>query len=230
MIVKKLVGRYRRVVSVIHNYNPANTNVVLGKKSKVLYGEDFIRDDINGVMFKVSHRSFYQVNPNQTEELYKKAIDYAELSPNDIVIDAYCGIGTIGLSVANYCKTVLGVEVVKQAIEDAIDNAKINNISNAKFVAGKAEDVIKSWANYDVDALFIDPPRKGCAKTFLDTIIEMKIPKIVYISCNVATLARDLNVLQAAGYDVKEVTPFDMFPQTSHIEAVAKLRLSRQSN
>jgi len=230
MIVKKLVGRYRRVVSVMHNYNPGITNVVLGKKSKVLYGEDFIRDDINGVMFKISHRSFYQVNPNQTEELYKKAIDYAELTPNDIVIDAYCGIGTIGLSVANYCKTVLGVEVVKQAIDDAVDNAKINNISNAKFIAGKAEDVIKSWSNYDVDALFIDPPRKGCAKAFLDTIIEMKIPKIVYVSCNVATLARDLNVLQAAGYDVKEVTPFDMFPQTSHIEVVAKLRLIRQSN
>lgn len=230
MIVKKLVGRYRRVVSVMHNYNPGTTNVVLGKKSKVLYGEDFIRDDINGVMFKISHRSFYQVNPNQTEELYKKAIDYAELTPNDIVIDAYCGIGTIGLSVANYCKTVLGVEVVKQAIDDAVDNAKINNISNAKFIAGKAEDVIKSWSNYDVDALFIDPPRKGCAKAFLDTIIEMKIPKIVYVSCNVATLARDLNVLQAAGYDVKEVTPFDMFPQTSHIEVVAKLRLIRQSN
>jgi 23S rRNA (uracil1939-C5)-methyltransferase len=230
MIVKKLVGRYRRIVSVIHNHNPANTNVVLGKKSKVIYGEDFIRDDINGVMFKISHRSFYQVNPNQTEELYKKAIDYAELTPNDIVIDAYCGIGTIGLSVANYCKTVLGVEVVKQAIDDAVDNAKINNITNAKFIAGKAEDVIKNWANYDVDTIFIDPPRKGCAKTFLDTVIEMKIPKIVYVSCNVATLARDLNVLQAAGYDVKEVTPFDMFPQTSHIEVVAKLRLTRQSN
>ena len=230
IIVKKLVSRYRRVVSIIHNYNPANTNVVLGNKSKVIYGEDFIRDDINGIMFKVSHRSFYQVNPNQTEELYKKAIDYADLSPNDIVIDAYCGIGTIGLSAASSCKTVLGVEVVKSAIDDAIENAKINNITNAKFVAGKAEDVIKSWSNYNVNALFIDPPRKGCAKSFLDTIINMKIPKIVYVSCNVATLARDLNILQAAGYEVKEVTPFDMFPQTSHIEVVAKLRLHRSSD
>jgi 23S rRNA (uracil1939-C5)-methyltransferase len=165
----------------------------------------------------------------QTEELYRKAIEYADLSPNDIVIDAYCGIGTIGLSVAKHCKTVLGVEVVKTAIDDAIENAKINQITNAKFVAGKAEDVIKSWSNYNVNALFIDPPRKGCAKSFLDTIIEMKIPKIVYVSCNVATLARDLNVLQAAGYDVREVTPFDMFPQTSHIEAVVMLRLNRQS-
>jgi 23S rRNA (uracil1939-C5)-methyltransferase len=227
IIVKKLVSRYKRVVSVIHNVNPNNTNVVLGSKSKVLFGDDFIRDEINGIVFKISHRSFYQVNPAQTEELYRKAIEYADVSPKDIVIDAYCGIGTIGLSIAREVKTVLGVEVVKQAIEDAKMNAEVNNIKNAKFVAGKAEEVIKSWSNYDVDTIFIDPPRKGCEKDFIDTIIEMKIPKVVYVSCNVATLARDLNVLQASGYEVLEVTPFDMFPQTSHIEAVAKVRYKR---
>lgn len=227
IIVKKLTSRYKRVVSVVHNYNPNNTNVVLGPKSKVIYGDDFIRDEINGVLFKISHRSFYQVNPAQTEELYKKAIEYAEVTPNDIVIDAYCGIGTIGLSVAKECKTLLGVEVVKQAIEDANENAKANGITNARFVAGKAEDVIKTWSNYNVNALFVDPPRKGCDKVFIDTICEMKIPKVVYVSCNVATLARDLNIMQSHGYEILEVTPFDMFPQTSHIEAVAKIRLKR---
>ena len=228
LIVQRLIARYKRVVSVIHNHNPENTNIVLGKKSKVIYGEDFIRDEINGVLFKVSHRSFYQVNPQQTESLYKKAIEYAELTPNDIVIDAYCGIGTIALSVAKDCKSVLGVELVKQAISDADENAAANNITNAKFKVGKAEEVIKTWSNYDIDVLFVDPPRKGCEPAFLETIAEMKIPRIVYVSCNVATLARDLNYLQSQGYEVQEATPFDMFPQTSHIEVVTKIRYKGQ--
>ena len=228
LIVQRLIARYKRVVSVIHNHNPENTNIVLGKKSKVIYGEDFIRDEINGVLFKVSHRSFYQVNPQQTESLYKKAIEYAELTPNDIVIDAYCGIGTIALSVAKDCKSVLGVELVKQAISDADENAAANNITNAKFKVGKAEEVIKTWSNYDIDVLFVDPPRKGCEPAFLETIAEMKIPRIVYVSCNVATLARDLNYLQYQGYEVQEATPFDMFPQTSHIEVVTKIRYKGQ--
>jgi len=230
IIVKKLTSRYDRVVSIVHNFNPDNTNIILGKKSKVLFGEDFIRDEINGVYFKISHRSFYQVNPAQTEEMYRKAIEYADLEANEVIIDAYCGIGTIGLSAAKYAKTVLGVDVVKSAISDAMENARNNNITNAKFVAGKAEDVILQWKNYDVDVMFIDPPRKGCDKVFLETVVQMKIPRIVYISCNVSTLARDLNYLQSKGYDIIEVTPFDMFPQTSHIETVTKLRLKRQES
>lgn len=230
IIVKKLVSRYDRIVSIVHNFNPDNTNIILGKKSKVLFGEDFIRDEINGVYFKISHRSFYQVNPAQTEEMYRKAIEYADLEANEVIIDAYCGIGTIGLSAAKYAKTVLGVDVVKSAITDAMENARNNNITNAKFVAGKAEDVILQWKNYDVDVMFIDPPRKGCEKVFLETVVQMKIPRIVYISCNVSTLARDLNYLQSEGYEVIEVTPFDMFPQTSHIETVTKLRLKRQDS
>lgn len=228
IIVKKLTSKFKSVVSIIHNFNPDNTNVVLGKKSKILFGEDFIRDEINGVYFRISHRSFYQVNPAQTEEMYKKAIEYADLTANEVIIDAYCGIGTIGLSVAKYAKTVLGVDVIKRAITDAVQNAKDNHIENAIFVAGKAEEVIQHWRNYDVDVLFIDPPRKGCEKEFLETVVEMKIPRIVYISCNVSTLARDLNYLQSEGYEVLEVTPFDMFPQTSHIETVTKLRRKRQ--
>jgi 23S rRNA (uracil1939-C5)-methyltransferase len=223
IILEKLINRYPEVVSVIHNVNPRQTNVVLGRKSKVLFGEDFIRDEINGVFFKISHRSFYQVNPSQTEALYKKAIEYADLQPDDVVIDAYCGIGTIGLSTADKVKMVLGVDVVKQAIIDAKENAINNQIENAKFVAGKAETVIKSWANYKVNAMFIDPPRKGVDRTFLETVKDMRIPKIVYISCNVSTLARDLNYLQSHGYEIEEATPFDMFPQTSHIEVVTKL-------
>ncbi len=227
IIIKKLAARFKRIVSIVQNYNPDNTNIVFGRKSRILFGEDFIKDEINGVKFKISHRSFYQVNPIQTEELYKKAIEYADLSSDEVIIDAYCGIGTIGLSVAPYAKTVLGVDIVKQSIDDANSNANYNGIKNTKFVTGKAESVIKSWKNYDVDVLFIDPPRKGCDKEFLKTIAEMKIPKIVYISCNVSTLARDLNFLQAHNYDVVEVTPYDMFPQTSHIETVTKLRLSK---
>lgn len=230
IIVKKLISRYKKVVSIVHNFNPDATNIIFGKKSKVIYGEDFIRDEINGVYFKISHRSFYQVNPIQTEALYAKAIEYAELTTDEVIIDAYCGIGTIGLSAAKYAKTLLGVDIVKQAISDAVENAKNNGIANFKFVVGKAEDVIKHWKNYNVDVLFIDPPRKGCDKSFLETIAEMKIPKIVYISCNVSTLARDLNYLQSKGYQVLEVTPFDMFPQTTHIETVTKLRFKKQEN
>jgi 23S rRNA (uracil1939-C5)-methyltransferase len=228
ILIKKLTSRYKNVVSIVHNFNPDNTNVVLGKKSKVIFGEDFIRDEINGIFFKISHRSFYQVNPIQTEALYSKALEYADLSPNDIVIDAYCGIGTIGLSAAKYVKTLLGVDVVKQAIIDANDNAKNNKITNAKFVCGKAEEQILHWKNYNVDLLFVDPPRKGCDKIFLETVASMKIPKLVYISCNVSTLARDLNYLQSKGYQVLEVTPFDMFPQTTHIETVCKLRYRKE--
>lgn len=228
ILIKKLTSRYKNIVSVIHNFNPDNTNVVLGKKSKVLFGDDFIRDEINGVFFKISHRSFYQVNPIQTEQLYAKAIEYADLTSNEVVIDAYCGIGTIGLSAAKHAKTVLGVDVVKQAITDANANAANNGATNTKFVCAKAEEQILHWKNYDVDVLFVDPPRKGCDKVFLETVAEMKIPKLVYISCNVSTLARDLNYLQSKGYKVLEVTPFDMFPQTTHIETVCKLRYRKE--
>jgi len=229
IVIKKIVSKFEKVVSIIQNYNPEDTNIVLGKKSKILYGEDFIIDEINDVKFKISHRSFYQVNPAQTEELYKKAIQYAEVEENHTVIDAFCGIGTIGLSVASQVKEVLGVEVIKQAIDDAKENALVNGIHNATFVAGKAEEVIQTWKNKNVDVLFVDPPRKGVEKEFLEAVVGMKIPKIVYISCNVSTLARDLNYLQAHNYEVIEVTPFDMFPQTSHIEAVAKVVLKNSN-
>jgi 23S rRNA (uracil1939-C5)-methyltransferase len=221
LIVTKLVNRYKQIKSIVQNINPEKTNVVMGKKSKVLYGEDFILDEINGIKFKISHRSFYQVNPQQTEHLYQKALEYADLSEDDIVIDAYSGIGTIGLSAAKYVKRVYGVEVVKAAVENARQNAKNNQITNAKFILGKAEDVILDLKSHKIDVLFVDPPRKGLDKVFLETVANMDIPKMIYISCNVSTLARDLNYLQSHGYKVVETTPFDMFPQTSHIESVS---------
>jgi 23S rRNA (uracil1939-C5)-methyltransferase len=221
LIVTKLVNRYKQIKSIVQNINPEKTNVVMGKKSKLLYGEDFILDEINGIKFKISHRSFYQVNPQQTEHLYQKALEYADLSEDDIVIDAYSGIGTIGLSAAKYVKRVYGVEVVKAAVENARQNAKNNQITNAKFILGKAEDVILDLKSHKIDVLFVDPPRKGLDKVFLETVANMDIPKMIYISCNVSTLARDLNYLQSHGYKVVETTPFDMFPQTSHIESVS---------
>jgi 23S rRNA (uracil1939-C5)-methyltransferase len=227
-LIKRLVGKFPQIVSIVHNLNPDKTNVILGKTSLPIFGEDFIRDELLGISYQISHRSFYQVNPAQTEELYKKAMEYADLKATDVVIDAYCGIGTIGLSASRYVKTVLGVDVVESAIEDAKENAERNHITNARFVAGKAEDVIQQWRQYDVDVLFVDPPRKGCERSFLDAIVAMEIPRLVYISCNVSTLARDLNFLQSEGYEVIETTPFDMFPQTSHIETVTKLRRKRQ--
>lgn len=223
LIVSKLVARYKQIKSIVQNVNKDKTNVVMGKHSNLLFGEDFILDEINGIKFKISHRSFYQVNPQQTEHLYQKALDYADLSEDDIVIDAYSGIGTIALSAAKYVKRVYGVEVVKQAVEDARQNAINNHIDNAKFILGKAEDVIIDLQSHKIDVMFVDPPRKGLDKVFLETVAKMTIPKIVYISCNVSTLARDLNYLQCHGYKVVETTPFDMFPQTSHIESVTLL-------
>ena len=227
-IISRVISKFPRIKTIVQNINPEKTNVILGKKSKIIYGDDIIVDEINNIKFEISHRSFYQVNPIQTEELYKKAIEYADLTGKEVVIDAYCGIGTIGLNAAAYSKHVLGVESIPSAVKNAEKNALNNNIKNAKFVVGKAEEVIKTWKNYDVDVLFIDPPRKGCDKEFLETVAEMKIKRIVYVSCNVSTLARDLNYLQSMNYHIDQATPFDMFPQTSHIEVVVKLTLNRE--
>ncbi len=218
-IVKRLIERYPMVVSVIQNVNPDQTNVMLGAKSKVLYGKDVIEDSLLGIDYEVSHRSFYQVNPEQTELLYKKAMKYAALKPTDVVVDAYCGIGTIGLTAASKVAEVIGIEEIKDAIKNAQQNAKNNNLKNVRFILGKVEDVLPQLKEKP-NVLFIDPPRKGVDKKVLESIIKEKIPRVVYISCNVSTLARDLNFLQANNYKIVEVTPFDMFPQTAHIETV----------
>ncbi len=213
------------ITSIVQNINPDKTNVIFGNQTRTLYGEDVIYDLIGDVKFAISARSFYQVNPVQTEVLYNKALEYAGLSGDETVIDAYCGIGTISLFLARKAKQVYGVEIVPQAIEDAKQNAELNKISNAYFEAGKAEEVIPAWYKQGIrpDVIVVDPPRKGCDEALLQTILDMKPKKVVYVSCNPGTLARDLRILEDGGFKTMEVQPVDMFPQTVHVEAVAQL-------
>lgn len=213
------------VVSIVQNINNKRTNVIFGQQTEVLWGEHYLYDEINGIQFAISARSFYQVNPEQTNRLYSKALEYADLTGNETVIDAYCGIGTISLFLAKKARHVYGVEIVPEAITDAKRNAKLNQITNATFAVGQAEEVIPRWYDQGIDAdvIVVDPPRKGCDEALLRTMIEMKPKRIVYVSCNPGTLARDLRILEDGGFKTEEVTPVDMFPQTTHVEAVASL-------
>ncbi|WP_346206990.1 23S rRNA (uracil(1939)-C(5))-methyltransferase RlmD [Caldifermentibacillus hisashii] len=221
-IVEKIVAALPNVKSVVHNVNPKRTNVILGEKTQVLWGQDVIYDYIGNVKFAISPRSFYQVNPVQTQVLYDKALAYAGLTGEEIVFDAYCGIGTISLFLAQQAKKVYGVEVVPDAINDAKKNADLNGNTNVEFSVGEAEVVIPNWAEEGIhaDVIVVDPPRKGCDAALLKTIIEMKPKRVVYVSCNPATLARDLGILEAGGYQTLEVQPVDMFPMTMHVECV----------
>jgi 23S rRNA (uracil1939-C5)-methyltransferase len=226
-IVEEIVSRINGVKSIIQNINEKKTNVILGDRTKVLWGEEVIYDYIGNVKFAISSRSFYQVNPEQTKVLYGKALEFANLTGEETVIDAYCGIGTISLFLAQKAKKVYGVEIVPEAIEDAKRNAQLNGITNVEFAVGEAETVIPNWYKEGItaDVLVVDPPRKGCDESLLNTIIEMKPKKVVYVSCNPATLARDLRILEDGGYQTLEVQPVDMFPHTTHCEAVANLEL-----
>lgn len=221
-IVGKIVAALPNVKSIVHNVNPKRTNVILGEKTQVLWGQDVIYDYIGNVKFAISPRSFYQVNPVQTKVLYDKALAYAGLTGEEIVFDAYCGIGTISLFLAQQAKKVYGVEVVSDAINDAKKNADLNGITNVEFTVGEAETVIPNWAEEGIhaDVIVVDPPRKGCDAALLKTIIEMKPKRVVYVSCNPATLARDLGILETGGYQTLEVQPVDMFPMTMHVECV----------
>jgi 23S rRNA (uracil1939-C5)-methyltransferase len=214
------------VVSIIHNVNKAKTNVIFGDETKVLWGQEEIVDSIGDIQFAISARSFYQVNPVQTELLYRKALDYAELTGEETVIDAYCGIGTISLFLAQKAKQVYGVEIVPEAIEDAKKNAKLNQINNVEFAVGKAEEIIPAWKKEGkiADVIVVDPPRKGCDEALLDTIIAMKPKRVVYVSCNPSTLARDLQILEEGGFRTVEVQPVDMFPHTTHVECTVLLK------
>ncbi len=213
------------VTSIILNHNPKKTNVILGKNDYVVFGEDHITDKIGDVKFRISPQSFFQINSLQTPRLYNLAIEKADLKPDDVVIDAYSGIGTIGLSVAKHVKAVRGMEVIKPAVEDANANAKLNGITNAEYVVGKAEEVMPRWANEGLktDVIFVDPPRKGLTPEFIDAAVKTNPKKIVYISCNPATQVRDLQLFREQGYDFNEIDPVDMFPQTPHVESVAVL-------
>lgn len=226
-IVKEIVESVEGVKSIIQNVNSKKTNVILGDETRVLWGEEVIYDLIGNVKFAISSRSFYQVNPEQTKVLYDQALTYAELSGQETVIDAYCGIGTISLFLAQKAQKVYGVEIVPEAIADANRNADLNGINNVEFAVGEAEVVIPNWykEGIEADVLVVDPPRKGCDDALLQTIIEMRPKKVVYVSCNPATLARDLRVLEDGGYRTVEVQPVDMFPHTTHVECVSQLIL-----
>ncbi|MCM3359515.1 23S rRNA (uracil(1939)-C(5))-methyltransferase RlmD [Psychrobacillus sp. MER TA 171] len=216
-----------KVTSIMQNINSKNTNVIFGDQTNLLWGKPTIEDLIGDVRFEISARSFYQVNPEQTEVLYQQALDYAQLAGDETVIDAYCGIGTISLFLAQKAKQVLGVEIVPQAIEDAKRNAELNDFTNTYFEAGPAEEVIPRWykEGKTADVLVVDPPRKGCDEALLTTIIEQRPKRVVYVSCNPATLARDLRILEDGGYKTQEIQPVDMFPQTTHCEVVTWLEL-----
>lgn len=213
------------VVSICQNINTRLTNVIFGDVTHVLWGRDVIYDYIGDVKFAISARSFYQVNPVQTEVLYGKTVEYAGLTGNETVIDAYCGIGTISLFLAQHAKRVYGVEIVKEAIDDARANAELNSMEHVTFEVGASEDVIPRWKEQGIEAdvIVVDPPRKGCDPRLLETILEMKPERVVYVSCNPSTLARDLRILEDGGYRTLEVQPVDMFPHTTHVEVVCSL-------
>jgi 23S rRNA (uracil1939-C5)-methyltransferase len=224
-IVEDIRNALPEIKSIVQNVNSKRTNVIFGEETRVLWGAEYIYDFIGDIKFAISARSFYQINPDQTKVLYDQALHYAELNGDETVIDAYCGIGTISLFLAQKAKKVYGVEIVPEAIEDARRNAELNNIHNAEFAVGKSEDVIPEWKKQGItpDVIVVDPPRKGCDEELLKTIIEMKPKRVVYVSCNPATLARDLCVLEDGGFKTQKVQPVDMFPQTTHVEAVALL-------
>ncbi len=223
--IERIRAEMPQVVSICQNINTKQTNVIFGDETRTLWGRDVIHDYIGDVKFAISARSFYQVNPVQTEVLYEKAVQYAGLTGNETVIDAYCGIGTISLFLAQHAKRVYGVEIVKEAIEDARKNAELNGMTNVEFEVGASEDVIPRWKEQGItpDVIVVDPPRKGCDPRLLETIVQMQPEKVVYVSCNPSTLARDLQVLEEGGYRTVEVQPVDMFPHTVHVESVAML-------
>ena len=225
-IVQQLKKHFPQLQTIIQNYNPRHDNVILGEEEIILDGNGYIEDCLLGHTYRISLKSFYQINPQQVEVLYQKAIEFAKLSNDDVVLDAYCGIGTIALSLAKYVKKVYGVEIVDTAINDARNNAKLNKIENVEFKCDDAGKYMIELVNNNIhlDVVFVDPPRKGCSKEFLDYLIQAKPSKIIYISCDVATQARDIKYLQEFNYQVDMCQPVDMFPHTTHIENIVRLK------
>ena len=227
VLVKELTERFPDIKTIVKNINIKNTNVILGKENITIYGDGYIYDKLGDYTFKISPLSFYQINPIQTEKLYNLALEKAELTGNEILFDLYCGIGTIGIFMAKKAKEVYGIEIVNEAIEDAKENCKINNITNAKYYAGDTEKVLSDLIEKDKiipDVIVVDPPRKGLDKTTIENIKKIKPNKVIYISCNPATLVRDLSKLEEQ-YIIKEIQPLDMFPFSHHVESIAVLEL-----
>lgn len=223
--IQGLRARLPECVSIVQNINPKNTNVIMGQDNVILWGQEQIEDSIGHLSFLLSPHSFFQVNPLQTEVLYNKALSYAALEGHETVIDAYCGTGTISLFLAQKAKEVIGIEIVEPAVEDARKNAQRNGATNVRFIAGDATEIMPVLYKQGVrpHVIVFDPVRAGCKENVLTSAIAMKPERIVYVSCNPASMARDITVLKAGGYELIEVQPVDMFSMTSHVEAVALL-------
>ena len=220
-----LLEIHPEITTIVLNINPKDTNLVLGEKEEVLFGNGYIEDTLCGCVFRISPKSFYQINPVQTEKLYGKAMELAELDKSTSVLDAYCGIGTIGLVAAKTAGKVIGVELNRDAVKDAISNCKRNGMENARFYCADAGDFMQELAanGEKFDVVFMDPPRSGSSKKFIDSLVASAPEKVVYISCNPETLARDLQMITKKGYKVQKICPVDMFPHTNHIECVVLL-------
>ncbi len=226
-LVSKLISKFSNIKTIIKNFNTRNTNVILGKENINLYGNGYIKDILGEYTFKISPLSFYQVNPVQAERLYNIGVEAAKITKNDVVFDLYCGIGTISLFMAKHAKKVYGVEIVEQAISDARENSKINNIDNVEFIAGDTEIILNDLINNKnivPNVVMVDPPRRGLDNKSIENILKIKPDRFVYISCNPATLVRDLAKIEDF-YEIKEIQPVDMFPFTSHVECCSVLYL-----
>ena len=223
--VKALTDKYPNIKSIILNINDRFTPVVLGRQEKLIYGRDYIEDELCGLTFRISAKSFYQINPVQTEVLYNTAIEFAELTGKEYILDAYCGTGTIGLTASKYAEKAAGVEINRDAVKDAIANAKANGIKNCWFTCADAGDYMEEMtaAKEKCDVVFMDPPRSGSDEKFIASLLKLAPKKIVYISCNPETLARDLELICKSKYKVQKIQPVDMFPHTNHVETVVQL-------
>lgn len=225
-LCERLIAVENRIKTIVININCDKTNVITGKECRTIFGSGYITDKLCGLSFRISPLSFYQVNRSQAEKLYTIARDFAELKPDETLLDLYCGTGTIGLTMADSVKRLYGVEIIPQAIEDAKINAEINNIKNAEFFCGDASLAAEKLAQQGIkaDCIIIDPPRKGCDSTLINTISEkFSPPRVIYISCDPATLARDLKIFNELGYSAFKVIPVDLFPRTGHVETVCLL-------
>lgn len=224
--VKALRDKHPEIATVIQNLNEMETSMVLGDREKILYGKGYIEDRLCGYTFRISSKSFYQVNPVQTEKLYEKAIEAAGLTGKETVVDAYCGIGTIGIVASGKAGRVIGVELNRDAVRDAVENARRNRIDNIRFYCNDAGQLMSEMAEAGerVDVVFLDPPRSGSTEEFIRSVAAMRPRRVVYVSCNPETLARDLKVFLGYGYQAAGAWPFDVFPHTSHIETICSLR------
>lgn len=228
-LVQELINNFKEIKTIVKNKNNKNTNVILGKENQIIYGDGYITDILLGKKFKISAMSFYQVNPVQTEKLYSKAIEYANLTGNETVFDLYCGIGTIGICSSDKVKRLFGIETIPEAIEDSEENAKLNGIKNSEFFVGDVENKLPKFIEerkIHPDVVFLDPPRKGCDRTALETLMNIEPNRIVYVSCNPATLGRDLKIIEEK-YELKKLAICDMFPWTGHVECVALLNVEK---